>query len=359
MSRMERSVIGAAALLVCCGVAAAGEPNAPLIAEFPPDAERCYGRAYTRGHLAKHPRQKVTEIYLYRSLTDDHEAETPPRTRAEVAAENIAWERATRDEDSVVDGSERGRSSLDILVAFNDRPEMFQQSLECRRFADGGFTCGVECDGGNFRAKSDDGGLMMRFEPNGGLRVQSGCSSGDESAPEVRIEAADDAAALRLEALPMERCHRARDASRPDWVTPGVPTLRQRFAATGGLCFATPAALPAEADKRLASLTLKTLGAVQVNREDGGATVTLDVEVEAVLKTGKRVSRAAHCLGDDYAFDCTADGEGFKLTRSGANGLSLLEPYYEGEALARFLGLKNPKKFAPIGVVAAKPEQCR
>src|SRR5262245_4060044 len=81
------------AAVAVASAARAEQKAPPVIAEFPPDAEVCYGRQYDAAHLARHPRQKVTALYLFRSLIADPEDEERPKSRAAIAAKNIEWEK--------------------------------------------------------------------------------------------------------------------------------------------------------------------------------------------------------------------------------------------------------------------------
>jgi hypothetical protein len=349
-------IFGIVLAAVSLSVAQAEEKAKPLIAEFPPDAEVCYGRLYDAAHLARHPRQKVTAIYLFRSLTADAEDEQRPKSRGEIAAENIEWEKTTRAEGETMPGFVPGRTSLEVAVKFRDRRIMFQQSVECRKLPGHGFSCGVDCDGGGFGAVLEGRALVMRQSPrSGGLRVQSGCSSGDESAPEVRIDPDDDGLVFRLDPLAITACLAARDAARPDWVSAAGEPLRKRFVRQAGLCFVAPVEAARQTRGRITRLTLKTRGRL----EDAGKDAPpLEMALEASLADGRTVSRSVECRGENYAFACTGEPGGFRLTRNSRKGVTLRESYHEGGDIARLLGLPETEKFAPLDLDAADAARC-
>lgn len=358
MTLIPRMFMTVACGLSCCAAALAQETPVPVLSDFPPDTETCFGRVYEKAHLANHPKQKVTAFYLYRSLTGDSEDEALPQSRSALAAENIDWERTTRAEGVIIEGALPGRTTLDVLVKFKDRPEMFLQSVECRKSSGDGFACGVDCDGGGFTAARDGSALVVRQDENsGGLRVQSGCTSGDESAPEVRIDPDDDALAFRLEPMPMSACHSARDAARPEWVTADSHPLRERFMSKAGLCFVPKAHIAKVTDKRIGALSLLTLEQAEAGEDD--ARPMLKVELRATIKGGDNILKTLECAGANYAFDCLFGGNGFRLTRSGASGMALGEMSYEGTGLADLLGLDDEERFEPIALEEADGSRCK
>lgn len=358
MTLIPKLIVTVTCGLSCCAAALAQETPPPVLPDFPPDAETCFGRVYDKAHLTKHQKQKVTAIYLYRSLTADTEDEAVPQSRAELAAGNIEWERTTRAEGVVFDGALPGLSSLDVLVKFKDRPEMFKQSVECRKSTGDGFTCGVDCDGGGFSASRDGSALVVRQDANSsGLRVQSGCNSGDESAPEVRIDPEDDAENFRLEQMQISACHAARDAARPEWVTAGSRPLRERFTATAGLCFVPKASIAEATDQRIGALTLLTLDQAEAGEDDERP--MLKVEINATIEGGSTVKKTLECAGANYAFDCLFGGNGFRLTRSGTAGLALGEMSYEGTGIADLLDLNDGERFEPIVLEEAGGRLCK
>jgi hypothetical protein len=337
--------------------AQAEEKSQPLLAEFPPDAEVCYGRRYDAAHLARHPRQKVTAIYLFRSLTADPQDEERPKSRGEMATENIEWEKTTRAEGETVSGFLHGRTSLEVAVKFRDRRTVFRHSVECRKPPGQGFSCGVDCDGGAFGAALEGRTLVIRQSAHsGGLRVQSGCSSGDESAPDVRINPDDDGLVFRLEPLAISACLSARDSARPDWVTAGAEPLRARFAHEADLCFTAPADVRRQTRGRIARLHLHARGKLKEADADAPA---LEMALDAVLADGRAVSKTVDCRPENYAFACTAEQGGFRLTRNGRQGATLRESYYEGGDIARLLGLPELEKFAPLDLAPADAATCR
>ena len=345
------------ALVLSATSALAADGSGPLIAEFPPDQEVCFGRTYDAAHFSRHPRQKVSALYLVRSLTADREEETKPLSRTETARQNVEWEATSRKERQAWPQMLPGTTHLDVLVKFRNRATTFKQKVECQKLEGQGFSCGVDCDGGGFGAQGDGRSLVLRqSEHSGGLRVQSGCSSGDESAPEVRIDPKDDALVFRLDPKPIAACHAVRDEARPAWVKGGGETLRERFAKAPGQCFVGRPSTGG-GQKRLARVAVKTLERIRTDADDP-QTPRLTVRLDVKLSDGKSVTRKLDCRGEDYSFNCSVEHGGFRLTRQGATGVTLRESYYQGGELARILGLPDSIKFDPIDMQPADAAKC-
>jgi hypothetical protein len=354
---MDLRILSLAAVLAMAALDAspvrAQQVPKPLLPEFPPDREVCYGRTYDKAHLAVHPHQKVESLLLFRSLTDDALSEATPRTSEAAAKENVEWERTTRAEGSPSKNIRAGRTALDVLVRFRGRSTVFKQPVECRKLEGKGFTCGVECDGGGFGAQPDGDTLMIRQGPSG-MRLQSGCSSGDESAPEVRLEPGKDDRAYRLSRLPMSVCHAAREAARPEWIRPGTQPLRKRFATTTKLCLSTANALPAALAQRFSRIAVEALGPIHVGGEDDNRPDFV-LQVTATANNGSRVSRALECRADEYSFDCTLENAGLRLTAAPGGAAAIRERFYDGGDITKLFGLKSAK-LQPIRLV---PVMCR
>lgn len=322
---------------------AAPSPTGPVIDEFPPDQEVCYGHAYSRGHLSAHPRQKVTEIYLTRLLSQDPQSEMAPKTREQMVAENVQAER-----DSRYPGLPTGRANLEVYVRFNDKPGMFSAYVNCYRRA-GGFECGVDCDGGTFAATMEGKTLIMKPR---GLRVQSGCSSDDESGPEVTIDQYDPKG-LRLEPLAIADCERARSAHRPEWVEKGE-ALRQRFAGNPAICFRRvydEGHLTAHPRQLVKSVTLQALAPT--------AEAEHPFRVRFQQRNGTVTDKTVQCAEQSYSFHCAADSGSFKLTRGPGRSVTLREAYYEEGTIAELLGLKKVEDDHTFRLDQVNPSECR
>jgi hypothetical protein len=179
--------------------------DSPVVAEFPPDKDVCYGRVYSREHLAAHPDQNVTEIYLARLLSQDPESEGALKTREQFAAEEFEGEREAKTA-IVPDAPEirPGRISLEMYVRFRDKPKMFLGGMECEGLTAGGFTCRLVCHNGEFSAKLNGKTLIMR--QSSCLIMEEGCSGRGASAPEIPITPKDKGAEFLLEPAPAATC---------------------------------------------------------------------------------------------------------------------------------------------------------
>jgi hypothetical protein len=331
----------------------AGNRPIPLIAEFPPDAETCYGRVYDRAYLARHPRQKVVSLYVFRSLTADLAAETQPRPPEVIAKRNIEEERAKE-----ADGPRTLPTiEIEVLVRFKDRPAVYRQEVQCYKSEGEGFHCHGGCEGGSFDARLENGSLIFRQH---WLRVQGGCMSGDESAPGVTFDLADDGREFRLPSRPMPACLAGRDKARPKWANGGTVPLRVRFARPGGLCLISRKGK--SGNLTVARLSVRTTGALKADdSDDSDGQPNVPVELTARLVGGKAITRSLLCSGSRYVFDCGDGGDsynGFRLTQAPGEAVTLRDRTYEGGELARLLGLPEQDRFQPVELHTADVAQC-
>lgn len=359
MSLHHKVGFAAVALAFLAATAHAQNAASPVLPEFPPDREVCFGRDYDRRHLAAHPQQKVTRFFLMRSLSDDPRREERPRSPAEVATANIEWEKTTRAEGVTFEGTKPGRSSLDLFVALRNRPGVFKQTVECRKLDGAGFTCGVDCDGGGFKVEPEAQGSLLVRLGSSGVRVQSGCG-GDESAPEVRVEPGRDDKTFRLSPLAIAACHAARDDARPEWAQTSEPPLRERFAREASVCFTSTGNLPASLARRFTRITLATQGKHQPRKKapDDDSQPDLHVELRATPVKGKPLVRRLECRTDEYTFDCSLDNTGFRLTTRSGGGATIRERYYDSVEISKLLGGAAGKS-PPIALKSASPDACR
>lgn len=125
-----------------------------------PGARACYSRVYDAAHLAKHPKQKVTEM-TFRLAYYRHD----PDTYAPLGQRNYYFE---------LDAKVRGQ------------PKKLTAGGECSLRADGkSIFCGVECDGGGviISRKPEPGKLLVDLESQGYLRMTVDCD--EEEADEA------------------------------------------------------------------------------------------------------------------------------------------------------------------------------
>jgi hypothetical protein len=148
-----------------------------------PEAGRriCFGRIYTREHLAKHPKQKVTEIGFRLAYHRFEPDEFYPKGQRNYYFAMTAKRR----------GSDR------TLVARG----------ECGPNGSG-IGCGVECDGGGVSLTRRPGDrLLVTLGKGGWIRMTEGCD--EEEGGSVNLEAGEDDRDFLLSRLP--------DASCPPW----------------------------------------------------------------------------------------------------------------------------------------------
>lgn len=143
-----------------------------------PGAHVCYGRVYSDQHLAKHPKQKVTEVgfrLAYHRFSPD---QTYPQGQRNYYFAMTA----------------RTRGQARTMTAIG----------ECGPNGDS-IGCGVECDGGGVSVTRRPGDkILVTLGPGGRIRMTAGC--GDEETDSVDLEAGEDDHEFLLSRLPDAAC---------------------------------------------------------------------------------------------------------------------------------------------------------
>ena len=134
---------------------------------------RCFGRAYSAEHMADHPGQRVVEMTLV-LFTQSY------------------------------DGGESHHAIVRAMM--RDRfGEFFANGAICDT-AEGGFACGIECDGGVFDVDLPADGTAMLRNEDWGFVLYGGCGEDVAEDRAVRIEADAEHRAFQLYPLPVEAC---------------------------------------------------------------------------------------------------------------------------------------------------------
>jgi hypothetical protein len=146
-----------------------------------PDASgmRCYGRAFDKGHLAAHPKQRITSIAL---------AISSARPSGEVRL----WPYA-------------------MVVRMKGKKAALWQTETCEFNEAGALRCIVACDGGHFTLSAPETGSGLRLELGDHYTLQGGC--GDDRKPVV-LSATTEEPAYTLDAKDMKACRSQFRASR-------------------------------------------------------------------------------------------------------------------------------------------------
>jgi hypothetical protein len=207
---MLASVVAATvALLLPVGA----QSRAPL---FVADQEACFGRVYDRAHLARHPNQKVTSLHIFRYLGESPEAEN--------------WQASQRDE-AITRFRKTELAWVQAFVTFRDRRGYFHNWLTCRKEANDGAQCSIECDGGSFDLKRESPTTVLLH--NNGFVLVGGCGAEADEAEIDFIPGKDDKV-FRLESKPPAVCRVEERKAKP--IRPGKP-LRERFQENELFCF--------------------------------------------------------------------------------------------------------------------------
>ncbi|WP_315835518.1 hypothetical protein [Bradyrhizobium prioriisuperbiae] len=284
----------------------ADEKSSPLPTQMPIGQQACFGRDYDANHLASHPKQRVTSLYLFRDFTPDTNSEFEPDSPDSL-----------RENDGV-----DGRIGINAYVRLRDRKGVYSNSFSCSKSDSGGVSCAIDCDGGSFRLKSAGESLDLANE---GFVVVGGCGSSEEDDNKREdVRPGVDDKQFRLSPQPLAACIAIRDTQRPAYAARGAP-IRQRLAATGALCFtksydtAHLTSYPQQQIRRVAVLKTAT-------DADNAPSYRLSFRIE--LRNGDRREKSAHCYPDGYTYLCTSDTDHdgaheFYLTRAGDNDIML------------------------------------
>lgn len=133
-----------------------------------PGPGSCWERTYTDDHVARHPRQKVTEMrFLLQNWRGDYV---------------FNLDIATRERAGTVIGA-------------------------CSAESDGAAVCTVYCDNGDIllRLSGDDGSILLEVGESGRLPVNARCEGGD-GAPPFEIEAEPDDTRFLLRSTSVNSC---------------------------------------------------------------------------------------------------------------------------------------------------------
>jgi hypothetical protein len=172
MTRFKLAAL-ATFMLTAAAVAQSIAPGAegPLKDILPPEpgTQICFARTYDAAHLAKHPKQKVTDIKFH-----------------------LAYHRHDPDE-----GYPEGQRNYYFALLAKRRGEsQFATAFgECSTY-EGKIRCGVDCDGGGVNIEKAGEGLGISFGDSWGISLTNECGSGDVAAP--ALEPGDDDKEFRL-----------------------------------------------------------------------------------------------------------------------------------------------------------------
>lgn len=303
---MKALAIAAAVATIATSSVRAEDRSSPLPDKMPLAKEACFGRDYDAAHLAAHPRQRVTSLYLFRDFAPD--------ANAEVAYEDPA---TLRDNDG-----DNGHINLDAYVRLRDRKGVYSNTFSCSRGDGGDVFCAIDCDGGSFRLTSRGDGLELRNE---GFVVVGGCGASEtDQSHEEHVQPGADDKTFRLTPRPLAACTAIRDAQRPVFASLGKP-IRLRLAEQGAQCFARSydathlASHPQQKVRRVAVLKAAS---------DQGNAPAYRLKVRLELRDGSRHEAAADCAPDGYSYLCTGttaadSAREFHLTRAGDSDIML------------------------------------
>ena len=164
---------------------------------FPRGVDACFGRIYGEAFLKAHPDHRVSELYIFRTLTPGQwNEDSRPR------AQQIAADRASKNNLPVT-----------VVARFRDQPGAYDRDVTCESDGPAGASCLVDCEGADFSIYPQGRGLVLdRRAPRSYIHF-TGVHAGARSS--VRMELAQDGVDFRLEPMPIERCLAAYEHAAP------------------------------------------------------------------------------------------------------------------------------------------------
>lgn len=177
----------------------------------------CFGRVYDAAHLARHPAQTVTSLFVYHAL------------QARKSAENWTAQAAA---DAMQSFKEQGSVNVSAFVTFRDRKGRFHNDLNCRLDDTGRTRCGIDCDGGQFTLERD--GTQNVLLRNEGFVLIGGCGEEVEQSETVYFSPGADDKVFRLERAPTAVCRSEQQKATP--IKEDIVPLRERFKADETFC---------------------------------------------------------------------------------------------------------------------------
>jgi hypothetical protein len=162
-----------AGLALCWSAGGASAQTADTLGGRLPVASdmECYSRTFDKGHMAAHPKQRITSIALAISST-------------QASGELRLWPYV-------------------MMVRMKGEKAGLWQTETCEFDEAGAFRCIVACDGGHFTLSAPETGSGLRLELSENYTLQGGC--GDSRKPVV-LSARTEEPAYALEAKDMKVC---------------------------------------------------------------------------------------------------------------------------------------------------------
>jgi len=307
---------------------------------FPPGTEVCFGRHYDSAYLTEHSQQKVTDLYVFHSLTDDSQSELDQKSKSLRAQEDVAKsaQLSKSSADAGVAPELRGQASANVVVRFRDKSGWYGNDLTCRPSRDGGVTCGVDCDGGDFDLSHKES--WLRFILGGsGLTVRGSCgdSNGDIG---FRWVPGPDDQLYRIDPLDMAECLKARDATRPEFAKIDPP-LRTRIDSTKPTCLGNSRI---QGLKGIASASLQVIKYIHGTADD--VEPKFHARFAYLRSSGSVTMKPVICTAIDFQYDCQLDVDpqpqtnpGFSLRRDDHNGVLVSDRDLTGHSLSYLMDL--------------------
>ena len=313
---------------------------------FPASADYCYAARKTPADMK--PKQKLTDLYLYR-LYDP----------------NPALEEIELPRERALDYFSKPGSGnwTDVLARFSDKPFLYSQSLSCwvSGEASNQVSCGVDCDGGSFKVDPHATGITARFDSDsGGLSLNQSCGEPDDEGLDRWMTAAEAGGTVKLDAQPASVCDEQDRAGRPAFAKDPVP-LRERIAALGWRCLIRSydkAHLAKHPKQKITTIAVAIDGQARTSQPslDDYPSTLLDVTLQFRLRNGDVKSRDVQCRASQYEFSC--DG-GFRLRRrDGASALLVAGEYSEPGTAPTMLDTKLGSDDALFRLDAETHDDC-
>ena len=226
--------------------------------------EFCFGRTYNSVHMARHKRQHLSALFVFKDFSGDPVSEDKPVTREHATA------------------TDKTASDLKVSVVRQYRKSRIHQSESACEATQGGI---FDCPAGSEELAE----FNLELRANGdALMAKNGLETDGP---------------YRLDRLPLAACRAWRDRARPQWVGKGTP-LRVRFVDRVPVCFRLERNLSNDPKQKISSVAVRINRPIEIDPSEKVPFTMFRITASVKLRDGTTSVRNARCDSADYYFWC-------------------------------------------------------